>query len=124
MNNLILKGRILTEIKNLINESCVEAKFDDKFKALHSALIKKHFNAAEAKFDYHRRRIHMEIIMNDEVYDPKSINLSLPTLHANFWYKDLSEFLTSCIDNDAKSLGFYVSLLKTYRKKDRQLLSA
>ncbi len=119
----MLRGRILTEMKNLINQSCIDKKFEEKFEPLHIAIVKKHFNAAEAQFDYHRRRVEMEIVMNDEAYDAKTINFSLPTLHANFWFRNLCDFLHSCIDSDPKSLGFYVNLLKSYQKKDMRVLS-
>lgn len=124
MKNSMLRGRIITEMKKLITQSCTEKKFEEKFEPLHIAIVKKHFNAADAHFDYHRKRVEMEIVMNDEAYDPKTINVAIPTLHANFWFRNLCDFLYSCIDSDPKSLGFYVSLLKSYHKKDNFVLSA
>jgi hypothetical protein len=124
MENSDLKRRILSEMQNLIAQSCSERMIDQKFEPLHVDIIKKHFNAADAKFDYHRKRVKMEIVMNDEAYDSKTINISVPTLHANFWFRNLSDFLNSCIDSDPKSLGFYVRLLKSYQKHDNKLMSA
>ncbi len=87
-------------------------------------LIKKHYNAAEVSIDYHRRRVEMDLVINDKDYDPKTVNLYIPTLHMNLWFRDLRDFLKSCIDSDPKSLAFYASLLRSIKAKDKQLITA
>lgn len=118
MENSSLKGMILTEVENLISRSCANQKVTDKFEKLHIALLKKYYNAADVSIDYHRKRVKMDIIMDDTSYDPKKVNLYLPTLHANLLFKNLKDFLRSCVDKDSKSLGFYAGLLRTFTNKE------
>lgn len=118
MENSSLRGRILMEIENLISLSCADQKATDKFEKLHIALLKKYYNAADVTIDYHRKRVRMDIVVDDAYYDPKKINLYLPTLHANLFFKNLKEFLRSCIERDSKSLGFYAGLLRTFTNKE------
>lgn len=124
MENSYLKRRILFEIENLITTSCPKKNISLQFESLHVAILKKYYNASEVSIDYHRRRIEMEIIMSDTEYDPKTVNLYMHTLHANLWFRNLSDFLKSCIDKDNKSLAFYSSLLSSYRNSDRMLTFA
>lgn len=121
MENPSLKGRILIEIESLIARSCPNRKLSQKFKNLHVALLKKHYNAANVSIDYHRKRVALDIVMDDKDYDPKKVNLHVPTLHANLLFKNLSEFLKSCIDRDTGSLAFYAGLLRSYDNKDIKL---
>lgn len=118
MENSSLKGMILTEVENLISRSCANQKVTDKFEKLHIALLKKYYNAADVSIDYHRKRVKMDIIMDDTSYDPKKVNLYLPTLHANLLFKNLKDFLRSCVDKDSKNLGFYAGLLRTFTNKE------
>lgn len=122
MENSSLRGRILREIENLIAQS-PKQKVPLKFENLHVALVKKHYNATDVSIDYHRRRVEMDIVMDDQAYDPQKVNTNLPTLHANLWFRNLSEFLRSCLDNDNRSLAFYASLLKSYQNNDRILVA-
>ena len=113
-----LKKKIAMEIENLISKSCANQQMTDKFKNLHIALLKKYYNAADVSIDYHRKRVEMDIVMDDNQYDPQKVNTYIPTLHANLLFKNLKDFLKSCIEMDAKSLGFYAGLLRTFTKKD------
>ena len=65
----------------------------------------------------------MDIVMDDHNYDPRTINLHLNTFPANFFFKDLCEFLKSCLDKDSKSLSFYAGLLRSFAKKDITLVA-
>lgn len=121
MENSALKMKITSEIENLISKSCTNQKATDKFEKLHVALLKKYYNAADVSIDYHRKRVELDIVMDDSIYDPKTINTYLPTLHANLIFKNLKNFLKSCIDYDTKSLGFYAGLLRTFSQKDATL---
>lgn len=123
MENSNLKGRILLEMENLITLSCPKQKVPQNFENLHIAILKNHYNAANVSIDYHRRRVEMEIVMDDKDYDPKKVNLFMPTLHANLWFRNLLDFLKSCIDYDNKSLAFYASLLGSYTNKSSPLLT-
>lgn len=124
MENSNLKGRILMEMEDLIAQSCPQQKVIPNFETLHVAILKKHYNAADVSIDYHRRRVEMNIVMDDKDYDPKTVNLYMPTLHVNLWFRNLRDFLKSCIDYDNKSLAFYASLLSSYTNKNSPLLTA
>jgi len=118
MENSGLRGRILMEIENLITLNCTKRKVPQKLENLHVAILKNHYNAADVSIDYHRRRIEMDIVMDDNDYDPKKVNLSVPTLHANLWFRNLRDFMKSCIDHDSKSIAFYALLLRSYQNNE------
>jgi len=124
MENSTLKKKIVMEIENLISKSCTNQRMIDKFETLHVALLKKHYNATDVSIDYHRKRVEMDIVMDDAQYDPQKVNTYIPTLHANLLFNNLKDFLKSCIEMDAKSLGFYAGLLRTFTKKDVTLTVA
>ena len=112
------------EMEDLIARSCPEQKVASNYETLHKAIVKNHYNAAKVSIDYHRRRIEMDLVMDDQNYDPKKVNLYMPTIHANLWFKNLREFLKSCIDYDNKSLAFYATLLGSYTNKNLPLMTA
>ncbi|MEM8999535.1 MAG: hypothetical protein AAGB24_04660 [Bacteroidota bacterium] len=118
MENSRLTTKILTEIEKLIIKSCRLSELDPNFQDFHKMLLKKYYNAADVCIDYHRHRITLDIIMNDEAYDPKTVNLIIPTIPANIFFKNLCDFLKSCLEKDVKSLAFYARLLKNYSNKD------
>ena len=118
MENSSIRGRVLMEIESLISRSCAKGKMTKRFQNLHQVIVKKHYNAADVSIDYHRKRIAMDIVMDDQLYDPKTVNLNVPTLHANLLFRNLKEFLKSCLDTDNKSLAFYAGLLKSYARND------
>lgn len=121
MENSTLRLKITREIENLISKSCSNPQTTDKFNTLHVALLKKFYNATDVSIDYHRKRVELDIVIDDEKYDPQKVNTNIPTLHANLLFKNLKDFLNSCIEIDAKSLGFYAGLLRSFSKKDATL---
>ncbi|WP_297797774.1 hypothetical protein [uncultured Eudoraea sp.] len=123
MEKTDLKGRILMELENLISRSCAKGKITKNYQSLHRAIVKNHYNAVDVSIDYHRRRIKMDLVMNNTDYNPSKVNLRLPTLYANFFFNNLCEFLKSCVDQDNRSLGFYSGLLKSYSKKEEDIVS-
>lgn len=114
MDNSILKTRILTEVEKIISGSSAKGKMTRKIQDFHEAIIKKHYNAADVKIDYHRRRIKMDIVMDDEAYNPKKPNINLKTLHMNLIFENIHAFLKSCIEKDTKSLAFYAKLIQGF----------
>lgn len=112
-----LKGKILLELDKLISLSCKSPKSLKEYKELHIALLKKYYNAADVHIDYHRHRIKMDIVTDDSFYDPKKVNTHLPTLYTNLLFNNLRSFLSSCIDKDEKSIGFYSQLLRRFTGK-------
>lgn len=118
MEKLSLRERILMELENLISRSCSNGEANEEAQRLHEMLLKKHYNAVGVQIDYHRKRIKMDIVMDDNAYDPKKVNTSIPTIHANFFFKNLKDFLWSGVDSDSKSLAFYAGLLRTMTKRE------
>ena len=118
MDNSGLTTSVLTEIENLISKSCSKSKMSQKFQNLHVAILKKYYNAADVSIDYHRKRVIMDIVMDDSCYDPKKVNSSLPILRANLLFKNLKEFLSSSLDKDNVSIAFYARLLRAYEKRN------
>lgn len=114
MEDSNLQRRILSEMERLLARSCPKQKVPQKYKNLHVAILKNHYNAADVSIDYHRRRVEMSIVLDNSVYDPKTINLVVPTLHANLLFKNLFDFLKTCIDKDSRSLAFYANILRYY----------
>lgn len=112
-----LRSKILREIENLVARS-PKQKVTQRYENLHVAILKNHYNAAEVSIDYHRKRVQMDIVVDDNDYDPKKVNIYIPTLHANLLFKNLSDFLKSCIDKDSKSLAIYAGLLKSFKEKE------
>ncbi len=118
MEKSSLSGRILVEIESLISRSCTKGRISKKSQKLHEVIVKKHYNAAEVSIDYHRKRIALDIIMDDTCYDPQKVNTNVPTLHANLLFQNLCDFLKSCLETDKKSLAFYSGVLQSYTRKD------
>ncbi|TLP76987.1 hypothetical protein [Maribacter sp. ACAM166] len=111
-----LRERVLVELEKLISLSCRNPSGSKKYEQLHIALLKKYYNATSVTIDYHRHRIKMEVIQDDSLYDPKIVNTYLPTIYTNLLFKSLRKFLTTCVEKDNKSVGFYSQLLKSYKK--------
>lgn len=123
MENLSLKEKVISELENLISQSTPNRENSQKLKNLHVAILKKYYNASDVSIDYHRKRVAMDIIMDDSVYDPKKVNTYLPTLHANLLFQNLNDFLKSCLDKDHKSLAFYASLIRAFTNKEVSLMA-
>ncbi|MGB5369375.1 MAG: hypothetical protein WBN18_03010 [Flavobacteriaceae bacterium] len=121
MENSRLGGRILKEVESLISKSIPAQNAPEKLKSLHETLIMKHYNATDVTIDYHRRRIKMNIVTDDSAYDPNKVNTELPTLPTNLWYRNLYEFLVSCIDKDQRSIAFYSQMIRGFQVEDHIL---
>ena len=122
MENSGLKTRILMEIEKIIARSSAKQKMTKKMQEFHTAIIKKHYNATDVKIDYHRHRVMMNVVLNDDRYRPEEVNLNMEVLPMNLFFKSLSAFLKSCLDSDAKSIAFYAKLIqKLSAPRKRQL---
>ncbi len=123
MKNSNLKGRILQEMNTLIVKSCLGQKITLNDENLHIAILRNHYNAADVAIDYHRRRVEMDLVLDDRNYDPKMINLEMATLRANLWFRNLRDFLKSCLDKDTRSIAYYATLIRTYTNKNIPIMS-
>lgn len=119
-----LGTKILMEIEKLIDQSLDASGTPlPNFEDLHKALLKNHYKAACATIDYHRHRVEMDIIINEEDYQPHKINMVLSTVPINIYFRDLGEFLKSCLDTDVKNLAFYTRLIRFYTNSDVALIA-
>lgn len=121
MKKVKIRERVLVELEKLISLSCKNLNSSKKYEQLHIALLKKYYNATNVTIDYHRHRIKMEVIQDDSSYDPKTINTNIPTFYTNLLFNNLHKFLTSCIEKDNKSIGFYSKLLSSFRRSNHLL---
>lgn len=112
-----LKGKIVVELDKLISLSCKSPSSLKQYEQLHVALLKKYYNAVDVHIDYHRHRVQMDIVTDDSFYKPNKVNTHLPILYTNLLFDNLRSFLTSCIDRDEKSIGFYSQLLTRFTDK-------
>lgn len=121
MKNSNLKLKIAMEIDKLISASCNQRKLSQKFKRLHVLLIMKYYNATDVTIDYHRKRVVMNIVTDNSVYNPKTINQQLPLLRTNLFYPNLKDFLKSCVEKDGESIAFYAKIIQSLKKRDTVL---
>ncbi len=118
MKETWLRAKIISEFKNLITVSCSSQRMIEKFEKLHITILKKHYNAVDVSFDYHRNRVYMNMILDDSSYSSRKIVQDLPLVKTNIWYGNLFSFLKNCIEKDDKSIAFYASLLRTYKNEN------
>lgn len=116
-----LRGRILKELHGLISQSCSNEAASGTFRKLHELIVKKYYNATDVVIDYHRKRVQIDVVLDEAAYDPTKVNTHIPTFRANLLFKNIGEFLSSCIETDRNSLAFYAWLLRTFSKKDIEL---
>lgn len=115
MENSKLGTKILLETERLILNSCSKKK---KSRELHQAILKKYYNAADVIIDYSRQRITMDVVINNEDYNPSTVNTVIATVPMNLSFKSICNLLHSCLEEDVKSLAFYARLLRDYANKD------
>lgn len=118
MEKSSLRERILMEIESLISRSCAKGKMTKKFQDLHQLIVKKHYNAADVSIDYHRKRVSLDIVIDDSSYNPRKLNINMSILHANLLFGNLKDFLRSCLEKDNKSIAFYAGLIRSFTKKE------
>ncbi len=123
MGNSRLTTKILMEMENLITKSSTSENITSRFQDLHKSILRKHYNAADVEIDYHRHRIKMDVVLDDQEYDPMTINTVVSTVPVNLFYKKLDSFLKTCLSNDVKSLAFYARLLRRYTDRDVALFA-
>ncbi|WP_420603170.1 hypothetical protein [Flagellimonas sp.] len=122
MGDSRLTTRILMEMENLITRSSTRENITSRFQDLHKSILRKHYNAADVDIDYVNHRIKMDVVLDDRQYDPKTINMVVPTMPTNLFYKDLGSFLKSCLAKDIKSLAFYAGLIKKHTNEDISMI--
>ncbi len=118
MENSVLGTKILMEMEKLIGQTVIKGKMTKKVQHFHEAIIQKHYNATDVVIDYHRHRVKMHVVVDEQPYDPTKINLNLSLLPTNLFFKNLQLFLKSCLERDAKSLAFYSGLIKNLTNRE------
>lgn len=109
----------MAEMERLIARSTAKGKMTKKIEFFHESIIKMHYNASDISIDYHRHRIKMNLVMDDTSYDPKTVNTNMVVLPMNLFFKNLKDFLKSCLGRDAKSIAFYAKLIKDVTNKEQ-----
>ncbi len=95
---------IIDEVKNLISYSLISNDVDtQKFESLHSAVLKKYFEAKDIKINYLTQTIDLKLPISNNNYTG-----------ITFECLDLNNFLQSCLKSDEQSLFFYQNLLTHY----------
>ena len=56
-------------------------------------------------------RVKMNIVIDEELFDPKTVNMNMSILPMNLFFKNLKVFLKSWLERDAKSIAFYAKLI-------------
>ena len=115
MKNSRLSTRILMETERLILNSCTKTK---RSRELHKVILKKYYNAADVTIDYTRHRVAMDIVIDNNAFNPSKVNTIIATVPMNLSFKNICNLLRSCLEEDIKSLAFYARLLKDYANKD------
>lgn len=121
MKSKMIENRILSDLEELISESCNHRESNTRFEDLHRDLLRNHYNAADVDIDYHRKRIKMLVLTDESGYRPGGVNLNLPVVYVNLLFGNLREFLTGCLRRDRRSLSFYAQLLRGFKSKSPQL---
>ncbi|MFS4418474.1 hypothetical protein [Maribacter sp. 2307ULW6-5] len=121
MKNTNVGRKIFTELDHLIALSTKHPKRFKRFERLHVALLKKYYKATDVEMDYHRNRVKMNIVMDENAFSHKKVVTDLEVLPTNMIYANLRQFLTSCIDTNDQNLGFYARLLRSFSNKGAAL---
>lgn len=111
------KSAVVQNIKQLIDISCNANKSDSWFRLFHLRIIKMAYNATEVSIDYDRKRMYMNVMVNEDYYNIYSTKTSLPTIAVNLIYTDLKDFLNTCILEDDNSLAIYPSIMANFLNK-------
>lgn len=99
---------IMNEMKNLITYSCSESNGQGTgFENLHTAILKKHFNAKDVKIDYDNKTINMNMFVEHSVKKSKYLNVDMK-------FKDIYTFLMGCLDYEQQDFLFYRNILTFY----------
>jgi len=115
--------KLRVALKALIDKSCSQPNIPKRFQKFHIALVKKNFNAIEVSIDYHRKRVYMDIVLDDHESDVATGTLMVPTFRTNLLYQNLNEFLNSCIELDFENSPFYAKLLHSFSIKPEEHIS-
>lgn len=114
------KNSMVTDLKLLIDISCIEEKGVDSFKQFHKMLIRMSYKATDVLIDYESKKVYMKVLTEDESYDSAKINAFAETISAHLNYKNLNVFLKSCILGDVDRLKFYYPFLIAHFDKRKK----
>ncbi|WP_394747044.1 hypothetical protein [Spongiimicrobium salis] len=107
------KEKTIARLKALIAKSAKEV-FKISFNDFHIALVKRYYNAVDVHWDYTDKKVSMYVIVNEDEYDPSTINVNMEVMPVVVSYSNLETYLGSCILKDNKSVLHYLKLLFQY----------
>ncbi len=105
------------ELTRLIEISCSGNLGFRKFTHFHKALVKIAYNAVDISFDYERRRVHMNIVLDENKEE-------VPKMPVNLAYRNLGEFLQTNISMNTGTIMQYTFLLMGTISQNRIKLSS
>lgn len=109
----------------LIDFSCEDSDQLYRLELFHKMLIKMSYKAAYVAIDYNKKRVYMNVLIEDESYDLESINSFAKTMSVNLSYTNLNIFLKTCIPEDVEILREYYPYLtscfyKLYKRTSKK----
>lgn len=115
--------KILIEIESLIYRSCEQDKVSEAYRRLHREIVKKHFGAIDAVFDYQEKFVSLvrEYELDGSEMDDESCFTQI--IHSNVRYENLVNFLMSCLGSDTESLAFYMRILREFGANELPLVA-
>lgn len=110
------------EVERIISKGSSQQKISKKMEDFYTAIIKKYYNATDVQIDYHRRRVKMNVILDESLYQARTANVNLPMVPVNLFFLSFGSFLKSCLQKDNQSIAFYATLLSNLKKRPLQEL--
>lgn len=110
-------------MESLIYRSGIEKNRPDFNEELHKSLVARYYNAENVAFDYHRKRVWMDVTQGGPGMEDNPGNVQESILRINLRYDDLAEFLKSCLSRDSESLAFYIRILRSYPQNELPLIA-
>lgn len=115
MKNLSPNQTIAIKLSELVSHSCTKPEVTETDRYLHRELLKSHFKASDVFIDYDRKRVILDIQVEEaSPYNPKIINLFTPVVHTNLPYTELHHFLHECIEVNNSNADFYSTLVQEF----------
>lgn len=114
---------MVSDLKLLIDISCENVEEQICYSEFHSTLIRMAYKATDVKINYHRKRIYMNVLSEDESFDLVSINYFAAAMSANLSYSSLDELLKSCfLVGDEVLKHYYPFLVADFNKRKTKVL--
>ncbi|WP_350288030.1 hypothetical protein [uncultured Croceitalea sp.] len=102
-------------LENLLNTQKENKDLFRLHQLLHINLIKWCYNSSDVLIDYDKKRIFMNIILDNTDKRNQKCKTAKAVMPTNLRYDNLTSFLKSCILEDDASIEFYKSQMTVFR---------